>query len=232
MLSGDPAPSQWALHYQLTDEETEAWREATGSLEPPAPGPCTWPSPRATVWELGERLLPVLPAVREGGVPGTAFPSARRLPTPCSRSWLQAHPSALPIHLLSLPGRASRPYITQRRRSLRQPGWAGGPAPAPAGPTLGLRVGFQARTPACEQGAGASRGGVSLESQSPPREMATACTGEDTSGRCGPWGDLKGSAGQPTARRRRALGTWSVEHLAGRQRFLSPRPHLPSHLLM
>lgn len=123
MLSGDPAPSQWALHYHLTDEETEAWREATGSLEPPAPGPCTWPPPRATVWEPGKRLLPVLPAVRKGGVPGTAFSSARRLPTPRSRSWLQAHPSALPIHPLSLPGRASRPYITRRqRRSLRQPG--------------------------------------------------------------------------------------------------------------
>ena len=71
------------------------------------------------MWELGERLLPVLPAVREGGVPGMAFPSARRLPTPRSRSWLQAHPSALPIHLLSLPGRASRPYITRRHDEAR-----------------------------------------------------------------------------------------------------------------
>lgn len=46
-----------------------------------------------------------------------------------------------------------------------------------------------------------------MESQSPPREIATPCVGADTRGSCGPWGDPKGSAGQLTARRRRALGT-------------------------
>ena len=145
------------------------------------------------MWEPGERLLSVLPAVREGGVPGTAFSRARRLPAPApgSKPTPRRCPS-LPIHRLSLPGRASGPYITQPR-SLRQPGQAVGPA-------LGLRVGFQAPTPACEQGAGASRGGVSLESQSPPRETATPCVGGHRR-RCGPRGDLSGVwvGGWPTS---------------------------------
>ena len=44
IFASDPAPSQWVLHCHFTDEETEAWRDATGSLQPTAPpGPRTWP---------------------------------------------------------------------------------------------------------------------------------------------------------------------------------------------
>lgn len=203
-----------------------------GAYSPPQPRVPALGLPESHSVGAGQKMLPVLPAVREGGVPGTAFSRARRLPAPApgSKPTPRRCPS-LPIHRLSLPGRASGPYITEPR-SLRQPGQAGGPAPTPVQPTLGLRVGFQAPTPACEQGAGASRGGVSLESQSPPRETATPCVWGGHKRRCGPWGDLSGVwvGGWPTSGGHLALGRWSSWQ--ENKDSCLPGPHLPSNLLM
>lgn len=65
-------------------------------------------------------VLPVLPWVREGGIPGMAFSGARHLPPPCSLLLAQsppfgtAHPSAVTswqdqwaIHHLTMPEAAA-----------------------------------------------------------------------------------------------------------------------------
>lgn len=118
-----PAASRWELHRHFTDEDAKAWRDAMRSLEPPGGLHCL--APRAALRELCPRQLQYALSCPEGGLPGMAFSRARRLPL-CSLLALSP-PSALPIHLLSLPGRASGPYITPR--SPRRPGQAVGRAP-------------------------------------------------------------------------------------------------------
>ena len=115
ILSSHPAPSQWALHCPFTDGETEAWRDATGSLEPPPRVPALG-LPEGHSVGAGRETAPC-PASGQGGrCSGNSFLQRQAPPHSRSRSWLQAHPPALPFHPLSLPGRASGPYITQQRQ--------------------------------------------------------------------------------------------------------------------
>lgn len=104
------ALSQWVFHCHFTDEETEAWGDAMRSQEPPQlPAPPHTKGHNVGVMPKTTPVLPVLPSVLPSG---NGFLQSQAPPPPCSCSWLRAHLSALPIHLLLLPGRASGPYVT------------------------------------------------------------------------------------------------------------------------
>lgn len=119
-----PAASRWELHRHFTDEDAKAWRDAMRSREPPR-RPAL---PRAEGGPAGAvpQTTPVRPVLPGGRPSGNGLLQSQAPPPLCSLLALSP-PSALPIHLLSLPGRASGPYITPR--SPRRPGQAVGRAP-------------------------------------------------------------------------------------------------------
>ena len=99
-----------------------------GAYSPPQPRVPALGLPESHSVGAGQKMLPVLPAVREGGVPGTAFSRARRLPAPAPGSKptppalpIAAHPSAV----TSWQGQRAIHHRTTKPEAARPGGWAG-----------------------------------------------------------------------------------------------------------